>query len=58
MTQEWYLLDPKLALTELGVQLVLSETLKDNSEVFFVFFHTLQIYQNVINEHYDKLAQL
>jgi hypothetical protein len=27
-------------------------------EVLFIFFHTLQIYYNVINEHYDKLVQL
>jgi hypothetical protein len=26
--------------------------------VFFVFIHTLQKYQNVINEHHDKLVQL
>jgi hypothetical protein len=43
VTQEWYLLDPELALAELGVQMVLSKALKHNLEVFFMFFHTLQI---------------
>jgi hypothetical protein len=32
--------------------------LKYNSEVFFIFFHTLGIYKNVFNEHHDKLFQL
>jgi hypothetical protein len=41
MTQEWYLLDPKLAFAELGVQLMLSQMLKYNAEVIFMFFHTL-----------------
>jgi hypothetical protein len=41
VTQEWYFLDPKLALAELSIQLVLSEPLKYNLEVFFMFFHTL-----------------
>jgi hypothetical protein len=26
--------------------------------VFFIFFHTLRTYKNVINEHHDKLVQL
>jgi hypothetical protein len=32
--------------------------LKYNLEVFFMFFHTLQIYKDVINEHHEKLVQL
>jgi hypothetical protein len=55
VTQEWYFLDSELALAELGVQLVLSQALKYDSKVFF---HTLRIYQNVINEHHEKLVQL
>jgi hypothetical protein len=58
VTQEWYLLDPEPTLAELGVQLMLSQTLKYNSEVIFKFFHTLRMYQNVVNEHYDELVQL
>jgi hypothetical protein len=41
VTQEWDFLDPELALAELSVQLMLSQTLKYNSEVIFMFFHTL-----------------
>jgi hypothetical protein len=40
VTQEWYFLDPELTLAELGVQLMLSQTLKYNSEVIFMIFHT------------------
>jgi hypothetical protein len=58
VTQEWDLLDPELALAKLGMRLVLSQMLKYDSEVFFMFFHTLRIYQNVMNEHHDKLVQL
>jgi hypothetical protein len=58
MTQEWYFLDPELALAKLGIQLMLSQALKYNSDVIFMFFHTLQIYQNVVNEHHDELVQL
>jgi hypothetical protein len=41
MTQEWYFLDPELALAKLGIKLVLSQPLKYNLEVFFVFFHSV-----------------
>jgi hypothetical protein len=58
VSQEWYSLDPKLAHAKLGIKLDLSQSLKYNSDVFFVFFHSLQIYKNVINEHHDKLVQL
>jgi hypothetical protein len=58
VTQEWYFLDLKLALAELGVQLMLSQMLKYNLEVIFMFFHTLQIYQNVIIEHHHELVQV
>jgi hypothetical protein len=57
MTHELDFLDPELAFAELGIQLMLSQTLKYNSEVIFMLFHTLWIYQNVINEHHDKLYQ-
>jgi hypothetical protein len=41
VTQEWYFLDLELALDELAIQLMLSQTLKYNSEAIFMFFHTL-----------------
>jgi hypothetical protein len=41
MTHELDFLDPELAFAELGIQLMLSQTLKYNSEVIFMLFHTL-----------------
>jgi hypothetical protein len=58
MTQEWHFLDSELTLVELGIQLMLSQTLKYNSEVIFMFFHTLRVYQNVVNEHHNELVRL
>jgi hypothetical protein len=58
VTQEWDLLDPELTFAELGIQLMLSQSLEYNSEVIFMFFHTLRMYQNVINEHHNELVQL
>jgi hypothetical protein len=58
MTQERYFLDPEFALAKLGIKSMLSQPLKYNSEVFFVFFHSLRIYKNVVNEYHSKLVQL
>jgi hypothetical protein len=58
MTQEWYFLDPELTLAKVDVKLVHSQPLKYNSEVLFVFFYSLQIYKNIVNEYHDKLVQL
>jgi hypothetical protein len=58
VTQEWDFHDSELTFAELEVQLMLSQTVKYISEVIFMVFHTLQIYQNVINEHDDELVQL
>jgi hypothetical protein len=58
VTQEWHFLDPELALAKLGVKLILSQTLKYNLEMFIMFFHTLQMHKNVMNENHDKHVQL
>jgi hypothetical protein len=41
MTQEWYFLVLELTVAELGLQLMLLQMLKYNSEVIFLFFYTL-----------------
>jgi hypothetical protein len=41
-----------------SIQLMPSQLLKYILEVIFMFLHILQIHQNVINEHHDKLVQL
>jgi hypothetical protein len=58
VTQEWYFINIELALAELGIQLVLMQSLKHDMKMFFIFFHTLLVYQNIINEDHDKLIQL
>jgi hypothetical protein len=57
VTQEWYFIDPELILAKLCVKLVVSQSLKHDLKMLFVFFHTLLIYQNVINENHDELVQ-
>jgi hypothetical protein len=58
VTQEWYFINIELALAELGIQLVLMQSLKHDMKMFFIFFHTLLVYQNIINEDHGKLIQL
>jgi hypothetical protein len=58
VTQESHFTQPKLALAELDVQLVLSQSLKHDTKVFLMFFHTLRVYQNIVDENHDKLIQL
>jgi hypothetical protein len=58
VTQEWHFIDPELTLAKLRVKLVISQSLKHDSEMLFMFFHTLWIYKNVVNENHDKLVQL
>jgi hypothetical protein len=56
VAQEGYFIDPELTLGKLGIKLVVSQSLKCDSKRLFIFLHTLQIYKDVVNEHYDKLV--
>ena len=47
----------ELALTELSIQLMLTKCSEHNPQMFFVFFLTLGVDQNVINEYHDKLVR-
>jgi hypothetical protein len=47
VAQEWHYIDPEFTHSKLVVKLVLSQSLKHDSKVLFMFFHTLQIYKNV-----------
>jgi hypothetical protein len=46
VTQEWDFHDPELAFAEIGIQLMLSQSLKQNSEVIFMLFHALPYWSN------------
>jgi hypothetical protein len=41
MAQEWHFLNPELTLAKLSAQLVVSQLLKHDSKMLFMFFRTL-----------------
>jgi hypothetical protein len=51
-------LQPKFAFGELSIKLVISQTLKDNSEMIGVFFLALGIDENIIDKDHDKFIEL
>jgi hypothetical protein len=58
VAQEWHFIDLELTLAKLQVNLVVSQSLKHDSKMPFMFLCTLRIYKNVVNEHHDELVQL
>jgi hypothetical protein len=58
MSQELNSIQPKLALAELSVQLVLSQPGQDGADMLCMLFFILGIYQDVINKDHYKLIQL
>jgi hypothetical protein len=57
MTQELNFAQPKLALAELRIELMITQSLKHNEEMFFMIFLTFRKDQDIINEYHDKLVQ-
>jgi hypothetical protein len=58
MTQELNFVQPELALAELHIKLMITQSLKHNTEILFMLFLTLRKDQDVINEDHDKLVHL
>jgi hypothetical protein len=58
MSQKQNFLQPKSTLAELGIELMVSKSLQNNSEILRMLLFTLGIDQDVINEDHDKLVQL
>jgi hypothetical protein len=58
MFQKWNFLQPKSTLAELGIELMVSKLLQNNSEMLCMLLFTLGIDQEVINEDHNKLIQL
>jgi hypothetical protein len=58
VTQELNFGQPKLALAEHRIQLMITQSLKYNAEMFFMLFLTLKKDQDAVNEDHDKLVQL
>jgi hypothetical protein len=51
------LLQPEITLAELGIQLMFTELLQHQPQVFFMFFLTPIEYQYIINEYHNKLSR-
>src|SRR6185437_8843376 len=58
MTEEWNLANPELALAELSIQLMLSQSLQHESQMLFMLFLCLGEDQNIINENHHKDIQI
>jgi hypothetical protein len=55
---KWDFLQPESTLAELGIELMVSESLQNNIEMLRMLFFTFGIDQDVVNEDHDKLVQL
>jgi hypothetical protein len=51
-------LQPEYTFGELSIELMISQTLKDNSEVFGVFFLVFGIDENIIDKYHDESVKL
>ena len=58
MTEEWNLVNPELALAELGIQLMLSQSLQYESQMLLMLFFCLGEDQNIINEDHHEDIQI
>jgi hypothetical protein len=57
MSQKFNGIQPKLTFREFGVQVVVSQFLKNNMEMFRKIFRILGVDQNVINEDHNKFVK-
>jgi hypothetical protein len=58
MSKKRNFLHPESSLAKLDIELMVSKSLQNNSEILHMLFFTLGIDQDVINEDHDKLVQL
>jgi hypothetical protein len=58
MSKKGNFLQPKSTLAEFGIELMVPESLQNNSEMLRMLFFILEIDQDVINKDHDKLVQL
>jgi hypothetical protein len=57
MAQKFYCIQPKFTLREFGVQVVVSQSLKNNMKMFGMIFWSFRVDQNVINEDHNKFVE-
>jgi hypothetical protein len=58
MSEKRNFLQPEITLAELGIELMVSKSLQNNSEMLCMLFFTLGIDQDVVNKDHDKIVQL
>jgi hypothetical protein len=58
MSKKQNFLQPKSALVELGIELMVTKLLQNNSEMLHMLLFTLGIDQDIVNEDHDKFVQL
>jgi hypothetical protein len=58
VTQELNFAQPELALAELRIELMITQSLKHNAEMLFMLFLTCRKDQDVVDEDHEKLVQL
>jgi hypothetical protein len=58
VTKKRYFLQPKYTFAELDIELMVTESLQDNTKVLLMLFFILGVDQDVVNEDHDKLVQL
>jgi hypothetical protein len=58
VTQEQDFIDPELALAQLCIQLVLSQSLQYHLQMILMLLLTLRIYENIINKYHHKLVEI
>jgi hypothetical protein len=51
MSKKWDLLQPECTLTKLGIELMVTKSLQNNSEMLRMLFFALGIDQDVIDEY-------
>jgi hypothetical protein len=56
--QEFHTFQPEFAFGELSIKLMISQTLKDNSEVFGTFFLVFGIDEDIIDKDHDEFVEL
>jgi hypothetical protein len=57
VTQKFNGIQPKLAFGEFGIQVVVSQSLKNSMEMFRMIFQIFRVDQNVINEDHYELVE-
>jgi hypothetical protein len=57
VTQELNFAQLELTLAELHIELMITQSLKHNAEMLFMFFLTFRKDQDIVNEDHDKLVQ-